>query len=201
MKTINSNLIIEVRNNLLLELGINSIYELMYYNHIEFTDDLFLALDRNEEVDSSMLSVVCLHSICKTLNKNEVIEDDFDEELVLIRNNNKLPLGLTFDQFNAIDFGYYTWIEYGTFNEDIGLMDCMYYDCYSVKGEKNLFDLKFFKNTFKILEKYLNNKGLIKDSNITTDSIDVISEFNSWFTDECKKHNDFVITINNILDV
>lgn len=198
MKNINVNILNDIRNYYIEENEIDNIQELAYYDHYEFIPFLASELSKNEDVDTGILEDVCLYQLCNTYEDGEVMDNNYIEDLITMRNNGAIPLGLSLEQFNTLDLGHYSWIEYGELNKSNNLIEAYYYDTECLTGVKKLFDLPYFKRQFTILEKYLNNKGLIKDSKIATTDINVISDFNNWFIAENNKYNSLVDCVNNL---
>lgn len=175
------------------------VQELVYYEHYEFIPHLFSELYIAPDIDRELVSDVTLHNLCKSDGEYEIIEGQYEESYILMRNNGKMPLSLTIEQFNTLDLGYYSWIEYGEYNSDENKLDVYYYDAECIEGVETLFELPYFKRYLSILEGYLNQKGLINELSITTDNIVVIEEFNEWFNLEYKKYSSITEFINSLV--
>ena len=198
MKNINITILNDIRNYYVEQNEIDNIQELAYYDHYEFIPFLANELSKNKDVDTEILDDVCLYQLCNTYEDGEIMDNNYIKGLITMRNNGVMPLGLTLEQFNTLDLGHYSWIEYGELNKSNNLVEAYYYDTECLEGVKTLFELPYFEREFTILKKYLNKKGLIKNSKITTDDINVISEFNDWFILEIDKYNSLVDCVNDL---
>lgn len=189
-----------LRNNYMKYNEVNSIQEISMYESSDFSFELLLALSEDSDIDKELLEEVSLCNLYKEESKDlDLVEFPmYDEKLILMRNNNELPLGLNIKQLNVLDLGFYSWIEYGVYDKKENKLDVTYYDAESLEGVNKLFDMPYFKRQFNILEGYLKNKGLIENSKVTTTDADVIEEFNKWFISETTKYNNLIDCINNL---
>lgn len=200
MKKINADLIKSIRDEFMKDYEGISVQELALYEHYEFIPHLFSKLYSTPGIDKEAISDVTLHNLCESDGEHGIIDDQYEERLILMRNNNKMPLGLTIEQFNALNLGYYSWIEYGEYNDCDDNLDVYYYDTECIDGVKTLFELPYFNRTFTILESYLNKKGLVKDFVINTDSVEIIKDFNGWLMSEYERYSSIIDAINDMFE-
>ena len=189
MKKIDLNILKNIRDEFVKDYEKMSLQELSVFEHSEFTSYLYTELYNNPGIDREALYDVSLYNLYKLDDNNDMVEEEYEENLILMRNNDEIPLGLTIEQFNVLDLGSYSWVEYGDY----------YYDVECIEGVKALFHLPYFKRFMNILKSYLNENGLIDNSKITTRGIEIIKDFNKYFIDECKKYDSIVDCINNML--
>lgn len=189
-----------LRNNYMKDNEVNSVQEVSMYESSDFSSVLLLALSGDSDINKELLEEVSLCDLYKEESKDlDLVEFPmYDEKLILMRNNNELPLGLNVKQLNVLDLGFYSWIEYGIYNKEENKLDVTYYDAESLKGVNKLFDLPYFKRQFNILEGYLKDKGLIDDFKITTTNTDVIEGFNKWFIGETTKYDNLIDCVNDL---
>ena len=87
MKKIDSNIIKNIRNKYMKEYGHTNIQKLAIYEHYEFTPHLFSELYNTPGVDKEALSNVCLHNLYKVDSEGEILEGQYEERFILMRNN------------------------------------------------------------------------------------------------------------------
>lgn len=189
-----------LRNNYMKDNEVNSVQEVSMYESSDFSSVLLLALSGDSDINKELLEEVSLCDLYKEESKDlDLVEFPmYDEKLILMRNNNELPLGLNIKQLSVLDLGFYSWIEYGVYNKEENKLDVTYYDAESLEGVNKLFDLPYFKREFNILEGYLKDKGLIENFKITTTNTDVIEEFNKWFINETVKYDNLIDCVNDL---
>ena len=189
-----------LRNNYMKDNEVNSVQEVSMYESSDFSFALLLALSGYSDINKELLEEVSLCNLYKEESKDlDLVEFPmYDEKLILMRNNNELPLGLNIKQLSVLDLGFYSWIEYGVYNKEENKLDVTYYDAESLEGVNKLFDLPYFKREFNILEGYLKDKGLIENFKITTTNTDIIEEYNKWFINETTKYDNLIDCVNDL---
>lgn len=132
MKRIDKEILKEIRDNCMEEYGVNTPKELNLYHHIEFTDEVekyFFDKDGFENIESMSTS-----NLFKTDDNGEIIDDVFDEDLVLHHNKNTLSNGWTISLLNEVQPSH-SWITDGN----------LYYDAECLEGVEILFNLPYYK--------------------------------------------------------
>lgn len=136
MKKINTEILREIRDYCIKEYEVNTPLELNLYHHIDFTDEVEGYFSNNEDFENISVASTC--NLFKLDNNGEIIEDEFDESLILHHNKNKLPNGWTMNLLNKISPSH-SWISDGY----------LYYDVECLDGVEKLFELPYYK---RILE-------------------------------------------------
>lgn len=136
MKKINTEILKEIRDYCMKEYKINTPLELNLYYHIDFTDEVEEYFNNNEGFEN--MYVASTYNLLKIDDSGEIIEDEFDENLILYHNKNKLPNGWTMDLLNKISPSH-SWISDGY----------LYYDAECLDGVEKLFDLPYYKRIIK----------------------------------------------------
>lgn len=135
MKKTIQEILIEARNVCMQECNINTYLELNLYNHIEFTEEVEMYVNEN---DIKGVEIASTSNLFRIDSNGEIIEDEFDETLVLHHNKNELPNGWTIDLVNEIGPSH-SWICYNG----------IYYDAECIEGVNKLFDLPYYKKLIK----------------------------------------------------
>lgn len=195
MRKINTEIVKNIRNEFMKDYPEKDFQYVGNYHSLDFADYAFSKLYNSPEVNGEMLGDVYLENLCVSDGEYGIVEGEYDKEFILIRNKGKMPLELSIEQFNALDLGFYVWLEYGYFDE----LGVTYYDIECMEGVNTLFELPYFKRLFIILEKYLAKMELIKDSKITTNDVEVILSFNEYFMGHIRNYDCMVGATNHLL--
>lgn len=189
MKKIDLSIMKNIRDEFMKKYEGMSLQELSVFEHSEFASYLYTELYNTPGIDREALYDVSLYNLYKSDNNGNVMKEEYEENLILMRNNGEIPLGLTIEEFNVLDLGSYAWVEYGDY----------YYDIECMEGSKTLFELPYFKRYIDILKSYLNKNELMNGLKIATDNLEIIKDFNNYFINECKKYDSIVHCINNMV--
>ena len=136
MKRIDKEILKEIRDNCMREYEVNTPLELNTYHHLEFTDEAEKYFSNKDGFEN--IEAMSTFNLFKTDNNKELIDDEFDENLVLYHNKNTLPDGWTIDLLNKIGPSH-SWIYDGY----------LYYDAECLDGVDKLFDLPYYKRFIK----------------------------------------------------
>lgn len=136
MKRIDKEILKEIRDNCINEYEVNTPLELNTYFHLEFTDEVEKYFSNKEGFEN--IHIASTFNLFKIDDNGEIIDDKFDENLVLYHNNNTLPDGWTIDLLNKIGPSH-SWINDGY----------LYYDAECLEGVEKLFNLPYYKRFIK----------------------------------------------------
>ena len=136
MKRIDKEILKEIRDNCMREYEVNTPLELNTYHHLEFTDEAEKYFSNKDGFEN--IEAMSTFNLFKTDENGEIIDDEFDENLVLYHNKNTLPDGWTIERLNKIGPSH-SWIHDGY----------LYYDAECLEGVEKLFDLPYYKRILK----------------------------------------------------
>lgn len=127
------------------------------------------------------LEELATYELYKVDEDGEIIDDVFDENLILQHTKDVIPLGLTIEQLNEMQIVPHLCLT--DWNK--------YYDCECIKGVESLFELPLYKREFCVLEKYLKETGNFKNGCIASKDISIIKDFKEWTNEFFKRTDEF----------
>lgn len=171
-----------LRKEFLDEFGVKSYFAINNGLCFEFSSFVYDSIGKEFNLEE-----LATFDLFKVDEDGDVIDDVFDEELILQHINNTIPLGLTITQLNALRLVPHLCLtDWST-----------YYDAECIEGVSSFFDLPLYKREFYVLEKYLKETNNLKNGVIANANVSLIYDYNKWrdnffkFTGEFNCAEDF----------